>query len=81
MPEKHKLHNVRLDDEVWAAVKAMGCSLNQYLRASLLAESEQPTFKTTKDAMAFAQREKIPAVVPVSRPFKSPLLKPSEKKK
>jgi hypothetical protein len=36
MPEKHKLHNVRLDDEVWAAVKAMDCSLNQYLRASLI---------------------------------------------
>lgn len=36
MAEKHKLHNVRLDDEVWAAVKAMDCSLNQYLRGLLL---------------------------------------------
>lgn len=36
MSEKHKLHNVRLDDEVWAAVKAMKCSLNQYLRTALL---------------------------------------------
>lgn len=36
MSERYKLHNVRLDDEVWAAVKAMECSLNQYLRTALL---------------------------------------------
>jgi hypothetical protein len=36
MVERHKLHSVRLDDEVWTAVKAMDCSLNQYLRTALL---------------------------------------------
>lgn len=36
MVEKYKLHNVRLDDEVWAAVKALNCSLNQYLRNALI---------------------------------------------
>ena len=42
MAEKHKLHNVRLDDEVWAAVKAMDCSLNQYLRLALLDAGSEP---------------------------------------
>lgn len=40
MTEKHKLHNVRLDDEVWAAIKQMDCSLNQYLRQALLEDGE-----------------------------------------
>ena len=34
--DKWKIRTVRLDDQVWAAVKAMDCSLNQYLRSALL---------------------------------------------
>ncbi len=33
-----KLHSVRLDDDVWAAIKGMDCSLNVYLRGALLSE-------------------------------------------
>jgi hypothetical protein len=33
---KAVLRSVRLDDDVWAAVKGMECSLNQYLREALL---------------------------------------------
>lgn len=33
---KAVLRTVRLDDDVWNAVKAMDCSLNQYLRSALL---------------------------------------------
>jgi hypothetical protein len=41
----------------------------------------QPVFRTTKEAMEYAQRNKIPTVIPATtRPAKPPLLKPSEKK-
>lgn len=33
---KSVLRTVRLDDDVWAAVKGMDCSLNQFLRSVLL---------------------------------------------
>lgn len=33
---KAVLRSVRLDDDVWERVKAMECSLNQYLRSALL---------------------------------------------
>lgn len=37
------IRTVRLDDDVWAAVKAMDCSLNQYLRVSLLCAESLPS--------------------------------------
>lgn len=43
---KAVLRTVRLDDDVWNAVKAMDCSLNQYLRSALLDFS----FETQKQA-------------------------------
>lgn len=42
MAEKYKIRTVRLDDDVWAKVKAMDCSLNVYLRRVLLAASPKP---------------------------------------
>lgn len=36
--KKSVLRTVRLDDDVWAAIKGMDCSLNLYLRGALLAE-------------------------------------------
>lgn len=77
------LRTVRLDDDVWAECQRLGKehgTINEGLRSVLLV-ALLPEFRSTKEAMAFAQREKIPAVVPVSRPFKSPLLKPSERGK
>jgi hypothetical protein len=75
-----------LDDDVWAECQRLGKehgTINEGLRARLLqTETPAPEFKNTKDAMLYAQRNNIPAVIPVtSRPFKPPLLKPSEKKK
>jgi hypothetical protein len=36
--EKSVLGSVRLDSDVWEAVRGMECSLNQYLRSALLGE-------------------------------------------
>lgn len=36
MTRKSVLRSVRLDDDVWEAVKAMPVSLNQYLRGALI---------------------------------------------
>jgi hypothetical protein len=37
--ERYKIRAVRLEDDVWAKVKAMDCSLNQYLKEALLGYS------------------------------------------
>ena len=39
--KKSVLGSVRLDSDVWAAVRAMDCSLNQYLRAVLLEKESE----------------------------------------
>lgn len=36
--KKSVIGSVRLDSDVWKAVRAMECSLNQYLRSNLLGE-------------------------------------------
>jgi len=40
--EKYPIHSVRLDDEVWKAVKAHAKSLNQILRDALGLNGEPP---------------------------------------
>jgi hypothetical protein len=47
--EKSVLGSVRLDSDVWDAVREMECSLNQYLRSNLLGEMRyaKPSVKGT----------------------------------
>lgn len=54
---KSVLRTVRLDDDVWAAVKQMSCSLNQYLRTALL---DHPL--TAKSMIALATPEPLPTL-------------------
>lgn len=94
---KSVLRSVRLDDDVWAAIKGMDCSLNQYLRSALLeaglaprltsaptSSSEARILEEEREILSepspFDSRERE-AAKPKERPFKPPLLKPSEKKK
>lgn len=42
MTRKCELHSIRLDSDVWAAVKALPESLNQYLKAKLLEGDSAP---------------------------------------
>lgn len=37
---KSVLRTVRLDDDVWKAIKELDCSLNQYLRSRLLLDED-----------------------------------------
>ena len=112
------LRSVRLDDDVWEAVKGMECSLNQYLRIALLGDDVQPkrllineglrvgllggrrslpNGEMPSDALkavrlneksagsaAKSQSGSEPSAKesqPAARPFKAPLLKPSEREK
>jgi hypothetical protein len=78
MTRKSVLRSVRLDDDVWAAVKAMDESLNQFLRDILInglgVTDDAEKIGAAMDPGEFSTQE--PA-----RPFKPPLLKPSEKKR
>lgn len=75
---------IRLDDDVWAECQRLGKehgTINEGLRTMLLRESV-PIFTTTKAAMEYAQRNKMPSVIPATTPrsFKPPLLKSKDKK-
>lgn len=64
-----KLHSVRLDDDVWEAVRKMDVSLNKFLRGALLdAQKYSPIIEN-----------KIKANV-TPRPFRGALLKPKDRK-
>lgn len=57
---------LRLDDDVWAECQRLGKehgTINEGLRSQLLPESV-PEFRTTKEAMEYAHRNKIPTVIP-----------------
>lgn len=63
--EKYPLHSVRLDDQVWQAVKMHTKSLNQILRDALGLNGEPPP----------------PEPQPLAnRPFKGPIPKPKDRK-
>lgn len=80
MTRKAVLRSVRLDDDVWEAVKAMDESLNQFLRDVLIngvgITDDPAKISAALDRGEFNKDQKEPA----PRPFKPPLLKPSEKK-
>lgn len=73
MPEIKKavLGSVRLDSDIWEAIKKMPLSLNQYLRKSLSAGGVFEPDAT--------KRKAYPTDEFVSRPIR-PLLKPSQKR-
>lgn len=76
MTRKSVLRSVRLDDDVWDAVKSLPQSLNQYLRDRLLTGLEQDLKEFDERRTEMRERMSRGA-----RAFKAPLLKPSEKKK
>ena len=79
--KKSVLGSVRLDSDVWEAVRGMGCSLNQYLRSNLLGEMRE-VGGGVKGTITVDGGKKTATVNIVSeRPFKGPLLRPGERKK
>ena len=86
--EKSVLGSVRLDSDVWGAVRAMECSLNQYLRGALLGRGledvlglQQTTSGLQEDlarhieqTSTLPEREK-PQRLPVERWRRAPLQK------
>jgi hypothetical protein len=58
--EKSVLGSVRLDSDVWDAVRGMSVSLNQYLRESLLRESVRPRKLSKKAAHVEALKASDP---------------------
>lgn len=56
---KSVLRTVRLDDDVWAAVKQMNCSLNQYLRTALL---DHPLTAKSMITLATPERQPLPTL-------------------
>lgn len=59
--EKSVLGSVRLDSDVWDAVRAMPCSLNLYLRENLLTGATPPRKLSKKERMV----EELRAIDPV----------------
>ena len=57
--EKSVLGSVRLDSDVWAAVRGMDCSLNQFLRRALLSGDFVP--KTLAGAVEAEQKRLVRA--------------------
>lgn len=78
MTRKSVLRSVRLDDDVWEAVKCLSQSLNQYLRERLLSRLDLDQDLKEFDDRRQEMRERMASS---ARAFKPPLLKPSEKKK
>lgn len=76
MNRKSVLRSVRLDDDVWDAVKALPQSLNQYLRDRLLTGLEQ-------DLKEFDERrtEMRERMARGARAFKGPILRPKDRGK
>ena len=75
---KAVLRSVRLDDDVWERVKAMECSLNQYLRAALLdgsnGEPDSPTAASVSATVAAVAPATIPGVsrgMPLAQAFRT----------
>lgn len=59
--EKSVLGSVRLDSDIWEAVRAMPCSLNLYLRENLLGGGK-PARKLTRKEKLIAELEAIDPV-------------------
>lgn len=71
------LRPIRLDDDVWAECQRLGKehgTINEGLRAQLLSEAAPPLCDEARERV-------VKKAARLVRPFKPPLLKPSEKKK
>lgn len=76
MTRRSVLRSVRLDDDVWDAVKSLPQSLNQYLRERLLTGLDQ-------DLKEFDERraEMRERMARGARAFKGPIPRPKDKNK
>lgn len=75
---KSQLHSVRLDSDVWAAVKALPDSLNRYLRRSLLEPGK--IVETHDGQLIDVPRSASKRPMRVDVLYRKPLLKPSQRK-
>ena len=93
--EKAVLGSVRLDSDVWAAIRAMPESLNQYLRRELLSRGHRPSKRAQvaaelaasdltaqvvgREDIDYGSHESLPRGEHVAN-MRKPLLKPKEKR-
>jgi len=65
--EKSVLGSVRLDSDVWDAVRGMPVSLNQYLREALLSEKAKPRKLSKKAQLAESRKAADPVAQQLGR--------------
>lgn len=89
--EKSVLGSVRLDSDIWEAVRAMPCSLNRYLRSNLLGEvrvaGPQGTVKVERSGGKVSATVNVESASRKALDYtpagfrREPLLKPGERKR